>query len=398
MAGFGKKALFFSRTILVVLIITTYAVCALREAYATSAASATEEQRVAREHVWDSSSERPVVSDTVEIDGVIYHLEEVSDPVANPSQRVYQTYTYSITKEVPVSAAANIASYFPESHAINDGSFVGAIPRVSYSTESVYESWTGQVDKTAVLSGLENNDLNLVPTTMNFSVRSDSSEGATTTATLRLLDVRFEQEVDALGRPVGYTAYMTFRGQESWLELDHYVITANYAGEIESSVESFSVTATYVYIPEVAASESTLTNEPTPLDDLQPEKSGVSPLLVVLSAILLSMAIFLVWLLFIRSNIRLVRRDSIGDKTLIKRQLAVVAGEAVFKVPIQLSLDDGAEYVFYLKPRLANQAGYLVVVQDEMKILEESLKLEIILDMEEVAMRRVVFRRAQLTK
>jgi hypothetical protein len=323
-------------------------------------------------------------------DGTPYRLVSLSEPIIDPSYvPPTRSYERQVTKKVPREGIDTLDDYFSARLSIEDGEYGGFIGRIadSYEVETVYESWSGQVDCSHEIEGLPDNDVVRLPTTMDFEVSSDAAPDATQTKTLTLLDVRYEVTgTNGLGLPNSYKAYLTYRGEESWLEVHHYIVTASYRGTVPSSVPRYLVTATY-------EPQSAPTVEPPPASVEQPRllpepevplaSPAALPLWAILAAALAVLVLgwLLVWTLLFRKNAELVKEADDRREVLVRRRVRVVDGLASFEVPDEIELYDGARYSVELKPRLASQEGEMCVCWRERVIAREALGPSIALDL-----------------
>ena len=332
-------------------------------------------ERITREARYFAGQDSPEPEALVVDDqGNNYRLVSSDVPIPDADYRSPSNfYSRHITRDIPPDGIDNLGDYFPRQVYVADGQFAGNISLAQdpYDRSEVLESFTGQVDCSYSLENLPDNDVARLPREMDFEVRSDAGQGATEIKTLTLLDVRYEQTgTNTLGLPTSYSAHMTFRGSESWLQLHHYIVTAYYAGYIQSSVGQYVVVSHYE-LEKVPQSPTALPAEPVPAvpattePSVQPQSQLPNLVLawaVAAVVVILAVAWLLVWLLFWRKNAALVQYTDGKSKTLLRRQLSVTAGETAFKIPSGIELYGSSKYSIELKPRLANQQGMLVVM------------------------------------
>jgi hypothetical protein len=347
-----------------------------------------------------AGTEAPEPEETITAeDGTLYRLVSVSDATLDASYTApTREYTQTVTKKIPLEDIDTLDEYFPAELAIRDGEYVGSIGRAPnpHQIENVYESWSGQVDRSYEIEDLPDNDVVRLPTTMEFAVSSDAAPDATQTKTLTLLDVRYEvQGTNSLGLPNNYKAYLTYRGEESWLELHHYIVTVAYRGTVASSVPRYLITATYE--PQIAAEPAPApapaapaapAAQPEPLPEAEvPLAAPVLPLGLALGAafVVLMLGWLLLWWLLLRKNARLVREEGDRREILVRRRLRVVDGTADFEVPDQVELYGEARYAIELRPQLAAQEGELLVTWRERLIAREALGPRVALDLTDSA-------------
>jgi len=361
---------------LALLLVAALALASL-PAYASSTAAASEPEQITREYSYRTDEPQPQVDESVTEAGQEYQLVSVSEPEVDasfePEKRVFTRETSLV---VGVSEFDAVVDTLPESIHVDEGSFVGDIPLTGYVAEPTYRSEAAQADRSTAFYGLPDNDARQIPGYYSFWLRSDSYLGAEAWVSLRLLDVVFERDGGDPGRPVSFTAYATYRGVERWLAVDYFDVTATYEGEVASSVGMLVIKAVYEHTPPPLP-------VPGPVPGPTPGPDPSFPLwpIVWASAALLSLALLLIWLLVLRFNIRLVRHGAGGASTVAKARVSVSGGEAVFRVPDKVMLEDGSRYSLHLKPRLASQAGVLAVLYRGRRIMEAPLAPMIRLDM-----------------
>lgn len=212
-------------------------------------------------------------------EGKTYDLKSVSDPGRDAGFKPeVKTFSRETTIDVAIDDMGRLGSLFNLSYQIDEGSFFGTIPFAEYGTEEIYERFTRQVDRTYVIDGLPDNDVARLPLKMDFTVSDDAYIGATRTATLDLNDVIYEVAgTSPSGLPNNYRATLNYRGQERYLELHHYRVTAYYRGTIESSETGTVVVATYtqrkeaapvpVPAPAITQTATTIQETATPLNN-----------------------------------------------------------------------------------------------------------------------------------
>jgi hypothetical protein len=309
----------------------------------------------------------------IEEDGSEYRLVSVDDPIDDPSYIPNsKQYTQQKTIDIPKEDINKLNKYFPARVYIDDGYFSGYIGLAAdpYDTINIYESFTGQVDKEHKIENLPDNDVSRLPKQKDFEVRSDAAHNATKKATLKLLSVEYEiTGKTSLGLPNKYTAHLVFRGQESWLDIHHYNVTAGYEGEVLSTERHYVVRAQYELIEKPKpALPLTLVSEPIPpLAINEPEVPQLAqsiPLLAYVAGgliIISALGLLVLWILMLRKNAALIRTIGDRQRVLARRRLNVVDGKAIFVVPNNIQVFSSANHAIELKPTLANTKGILVV-------------------------------------
>jgi hypothetical protein len=311
----------------------------------------------------------PQIPETFVYEGSRYeldHIGEASSDAAHVAPR--QSYSDEITMDILPDAINSLAAYFPATVTVDDGEYKGEIGLIGYDRLPIRERFTGQVDRVQVFEGLPDNDAMRIPVSYDFEVRSDAEMGATQTATLALIGLDYEVSAyNELGRAVSFRATASYRGQESWLELHHYEVTAHYGGEVASTVAGLVVVATY------RAPAGPVVGPAVVVDEPEPPQAAPKPLLpafVIVLAVALSLALFglLLWLLLLRKNARLVRCESGNELTVVRRHIKCAGGEALFLVPENVELFDGAKWEIKLNGKISAEAGEVVVIWREAEV------------------------------
>ena len=395
--GVSILASIFTITITALLVISALPSLAVAE---EAKASSNAPQTIEREYRYQDGQEPLVIEEAiVDEGGNSYRLVSFDAPIADPTYaRPTQSYTRQYTTNISKDDINNLSYYFAESFYIEDGPFVGNIPPAAnpYYIIAIYESFTGQVDRYHTIENLPDNDAIRIPMQMDFTVSSSEGPEATQTATLNLLFIEYEiTGTNALGLPNNYTAHLTYRGQESWLELIGYNVTAYYEGTIDSNVEQYVIVSRYELIVEpVVVAPSVLPATTITLPALDTALAQVvNPNLAFTVAAIVVVFVFvwfLVWFLLLRRNACLVRVFDGNREVLQRRHISVAEGEATFEVLDKIDLYDGAQYTVELKPRLAAQQGELLVTWRNRIVVREGLKASIQIDMSNIVVDSVI--------
>lgn len=100
----------------------------------------------------------------------------------------------------------------------------------------ILSSFTGSFNQTEEYRGLSTNDVEQLPTAKLFEMRSNEGIGAKTKRKLRPAEWAWEiEEYDDLGLPIKYKAFVTYRGEESWLDYASLQANAYYSGQVYRS-------------------------------------------------------------------------------------------------------------------------------------------------------------------
>ncbi len=352
------------------------------------------EKRITREKAIISGGAIPEFDQVIVTeDGNEYNLVYIDNPVDDSTYVPYiKKYEQKKTKDVPIKDINNLEKYFSKSINIKDGYYVGKISLAPnpFSKVEVYESFTGQVDKTHIIEDLPDNDVSRLPKKKTFEVSSDEYYGATKSAVLKLLSVEYEVTgTNSLGLPNKYTAHLTFRGQQSWLEPHHYSVTAKYEGEVVSSEQRRVVEAHYELVSVDPVISEPVIEEvpdiqpptvPTVINVVEPpeEPTNIFPAIASAGIVIISaIGLILFWLLYWIKNAVLIKTLNTTVKVIARKRLEVIDGQATFKVPDHVEVFDEAIYEIKLKPSLANKEGVLVVEWRGVVIATEALKRKI---------------------
>ncbi|MDR1779028.1 MAG: Cys-Gln thioester bond-forming surface protein [Clostridiales Family XIII bacterium] len=166
-------------------------------------------------------------------DGLRYTLISGSDVTDDGGAR-HATCEY-MTQKILTAAewdADGGKSAFPASLSVQDGGFSGSLVRGRIEGAAQYASIEEKVDKTEVISGLSSNEVDGLPEEKTFTVRSDSAPGATQEVTLRRAGIQLTPTAfDEDGLASEWEAVIVYRGLETYLEPDSYIVCAFYDGE-----------------------------------------------------------------------------------------------------------------------------------------------------------------------
>jgi hypothetical protein len=171
----------------------------------------------------------PTIAQTITQFGRTYTLVNTAAPVLESSLPRVRTYNYEIS-----------GALLPEDLALAE-----QYPNISLTPVEVAKERS--VDKTDVLRGLPNNDVDYLPYSREFQVSSAAGPQAVTLEELALAGVTYTVEgYDDDGLPASYQADIVYRGVETYKELGYYEAQATYTTEeVEGSVDYYVVVATY---------------------------------------------------------------------------------------------------------------------------------------------------------
>lgn len=322
---------------------------------------------------YPADEEAPILPETITQGGQSYTLQNTTTETDTTYAPPTKTFTTTAFSEVPLEGINNLGAYFPAVYPISEGEYQGEIgldPLNPYTVVERYETFKTQVDRYTEFYDLPDNDVTRIPTSQTFEVSSSAYPGATTTSELQILGVSYSVAgADHLGLPNNYTAHVTYRGQEEYLELHHYDVTANYTGELVSNEEQMALTGTYQAVaatPTPVPVTTEISNPETPL--AEPE-FPIIPLAITSAVIAVFVAAPLL-LFFFLSNARLIRVTETADKvgkrketteSICRRRLVLKEGVAEFRIPPQVDIFNGDTYYLVIKPHVADRDGEVLM-------------------------------------
>jgi hypothetical protein len=311
-----------------------------------------------------SGDEIPSFEMRIIYEGRTYELVEIHEVALDSSYvRPSQFFSRQVTKDIPPEDITSLSEYFSETLSLLEGEYEGELALISYDSQAVFEKWTGQVDKTYLFENLPDNDAVQIPTSYDFTIRSSEFFGAEQQKTLDLIGMDFAiSTYNDLGRPIAWVAVANYRGEEDWLEIHHYQVSATYEGEVQSSVEGMGISATY---EEVAEGAALITITEPEVAQSAPEVSSLSvPLIATTASFSLALGAVLLWFLLLRTNARLMQAQNKTDtkgRIICRRHVKLSEGEALFIVSDRIELFSQGRYWIELKPSIANRFGELVI-------------------------------------
>jgi hypothetical protein len=256
------------------------------------------------EYQYGVGEDAPEIKATVQYEGAEWALDEVLPVQADDGyERPTRRFSDSRTLLVNPDEIDTVAARFPGAIALDSGDYHGLLTRTgALDVVRIDESMTRQVDREEVFEGLPDNDVIRIPATLEFEVSSDDAQDAVKKTTLERLDVVWEiKGTNALGLPDDYTAYVTYRGEESYRELHHYEVTAHYSGDIPEGIERFIVSARYKRVEPTPPVLLVPQPEPLAATATQPVPSAPFPwlalaLILAAAALLAGSLILFFWL------------------------------------------------------------------------------------------------------
>ncbi|MCL1891051.1 MAG: hypothetical protein FWG00_03405 [Coriobacteriia bacterium] len=238
-----------------------------------------------------------------------------------------------------------------------DDTFEGYLDFESLTFEPAYRTVERQIERVAWYSNLPAADIIHIPTSRAYLISSDEGPGASITADLEMAAIRWiSKSTDAAGRPVGYTAEVTYRGSERELIVDYITATALYRG-------TFTLIDTEL-VPQaqVVSAPFALPMSPLLFETIPGTSVPYGAMATTVGVLLLGVLAFA---FFIRRwNVKLIALDENGSaKTLARKHVRLVEGRATFVVPEGCSLvSPTVAHVVRVKQSLVDKGEFLNVV------------------------------------
>lgn len=305
-----------------------------------------------------ATDEEPMPEETIDHDGKTFKVASVEVVTDDEHEPEIREFEYSSNKLALTADEVNNAStYFPSVHVVDEDGFFGSIPLVDTQSEIIYFKYNDQADRLYQVSGgLPNNDIETLYAmgydAMEYEVKSEIDPGATEVKILHLAYPHlYPVSYDQFGIPTEWGADLYYRGEESWLEEDHYLVVANYRGEVESTIGGQTKKVTYV--EENIAPERVIYDNEIPL-------SG--PTLSILWGVGGVLIIALIWLL---RRVRLVERQENGkEQTKLRPKTTKVnSTESRIEIPPTIKITPDT-YHINAPWRYARKKGQVLVVQN----------------------------------
>jgi hypothetical protein len=205
---------------------------------------------------WTNLEEQPEFAKTISVSGVEYTL--ASTPSIKEIKREVGKVPADHTETIECwpSDLDKTMSSFPDTWEIDTEEASGNILResVTYTAQDALRSW--EVNATQTYTSLPTNDVDQISSEISYTNPETGN-----TLTLALASISWEVTgYDERGRANSYTANCIYRGEDSSVVTDHYVVTATWAGEVESKTPVITYEATLTY--EAPATVATPTTEP----------------------------------------------------------------------------------------------------------------------------------------
>lgn len=227
----------FARKVGAVLSAALLSTCMLAPASVHAATADTQTRTI----TWGADDAKPAFDEKIVVDGRVYTLASVDIQDGETSSSKVPAEWTEWAECAPGDLDATIAS-FPEYWHFDQDGREGDIPRTGIGYEAVESEQTVEVNRTVTTSGLASNDASWVPT--QISVTGPSGNEVTLSAAGLSWTVDSEDEA---GRPVSWTANALYRGLDTQVVIDHYVVTATYAGNVSPKNAEMGHVATLTY-------------------------------------------------------------------------------------------------------------------------------------------------------
>jgi hypothetical protein len=190
-----------------------------------------------------AEGESVIIPQTITQGGIGYHLLSQADPVAESSLPSTRTYTYKIDGAISPAELEELKK----------------IPNIVLTPVNV--EMEREVDKTGVIKGLPNNDVDYLPTSKEFSVTSAKTKNGISKEQLKRAGVTYKITAETDGLPTEYEATIVYRGIETYEDLGYYKADLTYlTDETVGSIPQYVIVA--VYEPDGAASAAEEETEP----------------------------------------------------------------------------------------------------------------------------------------
>ena len=174
-----------------------------------------------------NEGEEPNIPETISQFGQILTLVSVSKPVENESLPTSRSYTYSVSRTYTPSELSQAPA--------------------NVKLTPVYGEGTRQVDREEIIENLSNNDVDKLPQRKVYNDTNGKGPDTDADGDLALAEVKYEiTGRDGDGLPNRYTAYVVYRGEETYTQLLYYTAVTTYTDTVtENGSKTYTVVATY---------------------------------------------------------------------------------------------------------------------------------------------------------
>ncbi|MDR2493441.1 MAG: hypothetical protein LBD25_08315 [Coriobacteriales bacterium] len=268
-----------------------------------------------------------------------------------------------MTNEIYQRGEEYLTQMFTPSMRYSDDGYDGYLDRIGITCEVSYRVDERQVEREAFYKNQPNPDILYIPQLREYEIADAAYAGARTNAVLEMTAVTWEHEgYDESGRPLGYTAAVTYRGLERELVSDYVTVTATYEGTVsrllpevgQTEEKPLPASPPLVQVSTLAAPQ--VANSPAP-EPVWSQAVAMAVLVVLLGALaLLILARY--W------NVRLVAvGPQEASRTVCRKHVRIQKGVATFVIPDQCALTSLEEsHQLRVKPSLAAKQGVMSIV------------------------------------
>jgi hypothetical protein len=329
-------------------------------------------------YIYKTSEQIPRVDNTIEYERAVYELQSVSAAVEDPDyEHPTRHFTSYRSLEIYVDYIDTAPSRFAPFIPYEQGAFKGVLYLTLPLQQTLFEeSLFRQVDREILFENLPNNDVVQIPETYEFEVTSDESEDATRVIPLDRLSVVWEiVGTNAAGRPNNYKATVVYRGEETDLRPDHYIVTATYTGDIAEGIDQYILTAIYKKTadPVVAPAPVAIESLPVPTAIIENPGFPWGLLFGALTAAALAIAASLLIFFWFRKQFKVCLVGLGGELTCVMK-LRVVSdkGGLVVHIPNTIDLTNlSGEHVGICAKTYVKHASVMSIFQDDVKIYDD---------------------------
>ncbi len=322
--------------------------------------------------------DEPVIPETMEEDGAIWTLVEVTVPEEDVSYDP-ETSEYDVTETGTFATLEAARAAYPQTREVAEDGFEGTATLTDFTYTQTRAWETTVADRTATFGPYGANDVAYLPDAMEITVVDDAGSH---TETIRRADVRWEAaQADSAGMPTGYIATVTFRGSVTLTHTTGYQVTARYQGTLVSTARQMTVTATYQAPVEDAGLVADAGSEAAAL--LTPETetamgrggANLSAGAIAGTASAAAVAAFAAFVFFRTRNVRICTRSE--ERIIAKAHARRTAAGLELVLPARIPLKDGI--ILYLRQNLCD-GGPLTVAQAGVTVFEGLAEQRIVLD------------------
>jgi hypothetical protein len=229
-----------------------------------------------------------------------YRLESQTPPKPEADLPQTRTYTYRVDGTVSADQLSNATG-------------LGDV-----TLSPVQHTYSRQVDKTEDIENMPANDLAAIPTEKTYDILEN---GIRTQGDLKLAEAAFTVDAkDAYGLPTSYTANVTYRGQETYVETLYYLAQGTYTRTetVGGGPATYVVVATYAPASAVEITAPTAVEEnaiPRSVPQEPEEVLSVFQRAVITLGVVALAAMTILFLMWLnKRKTRFEKEDFIGEK------------------------------------------------------------------------------------